>query len=623
MSKISFCNKTVVRKDITRFFPLWLAYLVLVILYFPAAHPYWADTQVSFARWLFNQGEGFSILNVGYAILVALFLFGGLFRSRSAYMLGAYPIRRETWFGSHVLSGLLVSLIPNAIAGLGCLLMPNAPAGAVGLWFLTLTLEYVFVFGVTAVAVSCTGNVIGAGILTSLLLLGLSVAEQILRFWLTPLIYGLRPLRGSLWLIRISPIFWFFNDTLISYSGYWDAPQGASFTDYLSVSWLHMGILLAVCLGLLALALILFRKRPTESAGDLLSFSLLKKVFPYVFGLYFGLLFGSILLDCLNYQGDANIWQRNYAPVLLCLIGTAAVGFFAGSMLLHKSFRVFRLRNFLSAAALAAVLGTCVLCCRFDWFGIADRIPEQEQVDSVALYSTVITDEDEIAEVLALHKILIEEREELQDRNESRYHWNTSENWDAGTSAAIEQKPYMEDYSPVDISYTLKNGKTLTRRYWLYSAVNLPLPQDLGLRLNRLLNTMEHQEERLFDGFPYLNKQEDPWGYLENKVYYISATGFDPVEYVPVGSSQALSLECLPELLEAIRADMAEENFEESYDYSYVPDGKVYDVTRCNLSLEYEIPYEYGDSPIVSLRITERAAHTLACLEAWGFSTPE
>lgn len=621
MSKISFCNKTVVRKDITRFFPLWLSYLVVVLLYFPAALP--VRSPVEQAGWMLSRTETFCIAYLAYGFLAAVFLFGGLFRSRSAYMLHAFPIRRETWFGSHVLSGLLVSLVPNAIAGLGCLMISDVPIGAVELWFLVLALGYMFAFSVTAVAISCTGNFIGTGLMTVLLLVGLPGGESLLRGMLTPLFYGLPSFDGP-WLALISPAFWFFNGTLVSCGGYWDAPPSASFADYVSVSWLHIGILLAVCLGLLTLALLLYRKRPAEAAGDLLAFSPIKKVFPYVFGLFFSLILSSILLDCLYPQHSSNIWQRNYAPVLLCLVGTAAVGFFAGSMLLHKSFRVFRLRNFLGCAALAAVLAACVLCCRFDWFGRTHIIPKEEQVASVQLSISyhredipAITDEQGIAEVLALHQILIQEQNELQNRNEGRYEWKPEVNAIYDYTYAVEKtgkEAYTEDYSAIHICYTLKNGKTLMRRYWLYSAVDLPLPQDLGLRLNSLLNTMEYQEYRLFSKFPYLLGQEESWDYLTEKVYYISATGFDPVEYVSVGESQALSLECLPELLEALRADMMEGNLEEAYDRSFVPDGEIYDVTVCNLVLEYETPNE-NDNSSVSLRVTERAAHTLACLE--------
>ena len=108
-SVTSFFDLHTVRKDVTRFAPLWGIYLIggilIMLTSMTSNRPYYTAQNVT------ETLAGFSIVNMLYAGLVALLLFGDLFNSRLCNALHAMPLRRETWFVSHVVSGLAFSIV--------------------------------------------------------------------------------------------------------------------------------------------------------------------------------------------------------------------------------------------------------------------------------------------------------------------------------------------------------------------------------------------------------------------------------------------------------------------------------------------------------------------------------
>ena len=112
--RTSFFNATVLKKDITRFAPLWGLYTVFMLLVVLAI---WGDYTEP-ARFAGNADEimvGMGVVNFIYAGLAALCLFGDLFKQRLCNALHAMPLRREGWFLTHCAAGFLFCLGPNAL----------------------------------------------------------------------------------------------------------------------------------------------------------------------------------------------------------------------------------------------------------------------------------------------------------------------------------------------------------------------------------------------------------------------------------------------------------------------------------------------------------------------------
>ena len=160
-SRTSFFNKTVFKKDLTRFAPAWGVCLILMLLALISM----ADRSFAYYR-LQNVRDSITImswLNLIYAAVVAQMLFGDLFTSRMCNALHALPLRRECWFGTHVVSGLAYSLLPNLVIALIALPIMRLESGWVSVfwWLLASELQYLFFFGTAVLCVMLSGNRLG------------------------------------------------------------------------------------------------------------------------------------------------------------------------------------------------------------------------------------------------------------------------------------------------------------------------------------------------------------------------------------------------------------------------------------------------------------------------------
>ena len=133
--KVSFCNKTVLRTDITRYAPLWggyslmLAVLVLMFLGVGGEDMDWVYTSLVV---MFSKRAGqMALINGFYALFVAQALWGDLLAPRMCNSLHAMPVTRDGYFGAHLVAALLFALIPNVLVyGIAALLVPSAVAQA-------------------------------------------------------------------------------------------------------------------------------------------------------------------------------------------------------------------------------------------------------------------------------------------------------------------------------------------------------------------------------------------------------------------------------------------------------------------------------------------------------------
>ena len=167
-SRISFCNGTVLRKNLTRFAPAWILYTVCLLLGLvmlsDSGTAYWLSANIA-------TGIGFmGMVNLAYGMLTALLLFGDLTNSRMCNAFHALPLRRETWFGTHVLSGLLFSLIPTVIMTVPAVIASFFSVMERGwqiplYWLLGTNLQYLFFFGLAVLCMMLSGSRIGAAVI--------------------------------------------------------------------------------------------------------------------------------------------------------------------------------------------------------------------------------------------------------------------------------------------------------------------------------------------------------------------------------------------------------------------------------------------------------------------------
>ena len=192
--KTSCCNKTLLKKHLTRFAPLWGVYtLGLLMLLFLT----WDDKSVPFYniyafRSLFS---GMALYNGVYALAVVAMLFGDLYNTRMCYGTHALPMTRGCWFGTHILSGLLFSLIPTALMAAASIPLLNAvdleQGWQLGFYlFVDMNLQYLTFFGIGVFAAMCAGNRFGQTAIYGMLMVGSILLYLPADALLAPLLFG-------------------------------------------------------------------------------------------------------------------------------------------------------------------------------------------------------------------------------------------------------------------------------------------------------------------------------------------------------------------------------------------------------------------------------------------------
>lgn len=453
--KVCFCNKTVLKTDITRFAPVWASYLLglamMVLLQFSGGSDDAAKTSIVYD---FNR---LCMLGVGinglYALVVVQALFGDLLNPRLCNALHAMPVTRDGYYGAHLIAGLLFALVPNCLVLLPTsLLLPRQVASVSLLALLALSLQYIFYLGTALTAVQLAGNRIGM-----VLIYGILNFATVLLYWFVamvfiPLTYG-KDISIS-WVARICP-------TVAMYEGTYFAPVDHSYyigdTYHYVFDGISMGdvwLKAAVCAGLgvvcMAIAQLLYRKRRLETAGDLVAYSILS---PFFLALY------TLTVAAFLHLAVTQLTQGAISEYFFLPLGLIA-GYVTGLMLLRRTSRVFRWRLLVPLGGILAVCALCVLSIATDAFHVIRRVPDVQDVQSVVLapvqmsYSNAaltLTEKDEIEDILA-------------------YHQGALRNWQKQVGDCLLQREghwSPGDYYNIQLRYTLKNGSTFQRRYFL------------------------------------------------------------------------------------------------------------------------------------------------------------
>ena len=318
--KTSFFNTTVLKKDITRFAPLWGLYTVFMLLFLVL---FFGDNQepASIATDAPYIMMAMGIVNFIYAGLCAIVLFGDLFSSKLCNALHAMPMRREGWFLTHIAAGMLFCVAPNALGTLIASVMLQQYCYLAFLWLAIMVCQFLFFFGIGAFSAQCAGNRLGAVAVYAIFNLLAVLAAFLIYTFYVPALYGIKFNWESF--CRCSPVVGFSLMEYVSVK-YNSIHNRADFAGFITADWQYLFIALAVGILLLAAAVILYRRRQMESAGDFIAVRPASPIFLILYTLCVGaVLF--FIADTLNDQ----------LAYLFLVIGFA-IGFFTGWMLLEK-----------------------------------------------------------------------------------------------------------------------------------------------------------------------------------------------------------------------------------------------------------------------------------------------
>lgn len=439
--RTSFFNAAVFRKDITRFAPAWVLYLVGGLLIMLTAL---MGRDSSVAAYALAQTMGpFAVINICYALLNGQLLFGDLFQSKLCYAQHAMPLRRECWFITHVAAGIFFSVVPNLI-GVVCLLPTLQEFWYVGLyWLLAMTLHYLFFFAVAAFSALCTGSRFAMAAVYLLVNFISMLATWFVTTVYQPLMFGIRVDSAPfmLWcpVVKLCTVSFleFQRKPFIPTLGHYE--EEYLFKGFVGGSWEYLAIVAAVGVVFLVIALLVYRRRALEGAGDFITARPLAPVFSLVYTLAMGAAFylvGQIM------GGVEDVFF---------FIGLS-IGYYTGQMLLQRTIRVFRLKTLAKFVLLLGLVIGSMVAVWLDPLGITRYVPEKEQIAwvdldtpySYAAHSQKFASEEEIQAVQELHRQILRENRIV---DENAYHY------DSGKSLLVY------------LTYTLKNGQEVRRYY--------------------------------------------------------------------------------------------------------------------------------------------------------------
>ncbi len=349
--------------------------------------------------------------------VIGTFLFSYLHNQSMVITTHGYPLRRETQFLSHIISGLLLIIGAIAVNMLILALFRMDYAVWIHLrlkfilaWGAYMLLYSVLMFSLSILCSMAVGNMFAGFIITYVMMLLPLFAESIGLELMSKYMHGYTTPNISL------------VDNL-----YLDIHA-------LKAPGIALYIILTIVFSLFAL--VLYKKRNLENHSSVVAFKILRPVLIYSFAVcigFIGYFYGGMI-------SDFNI------PFMIAF-GTAGV--IAAKMLIDLSFKPHKiLRPIIIYCIFVAVLFTGLI---FDVTGYENRVPKPENVEYVIMNQSFvrqdyendemkITNPETIKNITELHKLAAEAGEDFNRDN-----------------AYLRRNIY--------ISYKLKNGSTLSRYY--------------------------------------------------------------------------------------------------------------------------------------------------------------
>ncbi len=488
-SKTSCFNKTIFKKNITRFWPIWALYLAILFFTMPVSlflrtRPSMISSGVSStADKLSNMLECIScnlnpVIVFIFAVLSAIAVFSYLYSARNCNMIHALPVKRNELFFTNYLSGISFLFVPQIVTFLLSLfvcIINNVTSVEYLFYWLTYTIGMSFFFYSSAVFCCMLTGQYFAGV--AYYFLGNSI-YAILKYLISSVIstlcYGMTgssdfySLAGTKDMC-LSPIAYLSQAVRVS----WEYD-----TDFYNITTITItgGNAIALyCIpaaALTLLALFLYQKRHLECAGDVVSFSWMKPIFRWLVSFCAGTGFAMIFTQLF-------FVDSRYTTIVLILstVLFSCICFFLAEMLLRKQFRVFCKKCWIEWCACICVILFIFGAINGDVFRLERKVPDTEDIAAALIdcdysCSIVLTDPDELAELKDIHQTIIDNKKDYENYYYDRISIGSENVQTSDASPETEQEASETEsegtaFAYIKIQYYLKNGRTVTRAYYI------------------------------------------------------------------------------------------------------------------------------------------------------------
>lgn len=426
-SKKLSSDLTVIKKDLTRYAPVWCSLCALLVL-----------VAIS-VRDEFNSYGVIELFYFPFAIyfapVSALAVFGYLHNHTESCAVHTLPIRRERLFLLHTLSAFLMYIIPMAVFLIA--VDPYCKYSLISM-LLWSALEFAWLFSIAALCMMITGRKIGAALLYIFIQVVPILIGSIMELIYVPQLPGVYI---DSYAYLVSP------STLVATIPELNE-EGVMMTEAYFATLVMIGLTLA----LYAVSILMYRRRHMERSGDLLSVKWLNPVFSVCSAVT-----GIFLMQMLFNLGSDGF------DVKLFLLGIV-FGYLSYWMLSKKSARVFTPKIIGGLLALAVVLVGSVYVTGMDPFGRVTYFPEVKEVKTATIsqsyynhnqYET--SDPEKIAALIELHTQMLDDH--MAHTGYNRY----------GGQQTIHITYELENGSIIHREYTVCSASLLSEASWYFS----------------------------------------------------------------------------------------------------------------------------------------------------------
>ena len=425
-------------------------------------------------------GMGFnSFLAAAFAIICAVAGFSWLYSKKKVDLFHSVPVKREKMFAACYVNGIVLYVVPYLVSCLICLIIVSRYMAITGsllsmaaITFFVHILFFLLFYNVMLVAVMLTGNMISCLITGGVLFVYAMAVRTLLEAYLSYFVvthyenWSLDKLRFS------SPLL-----TIIDFAGRFVGHRenvmfyltGGSFALYLLQC-----IVLTVLTG--ALALLLYKNRPSEAAGRSIAFT--KILHWYRILLVIPLSLGSGIFFSVLVNAQSGVLQAAW----MCF------GLIFGLVLSHGFIEVLfqmDIRGMFSYKRQLLGTGIVVFLIAFsirgDWYGFNRSMPKEKDVRSIAVYIPVI-DEGNVYMRDTGGGALLSGTDEYIFENMELTSEGVYELAEKGAEYAGKNNWEQSDnvcFVYFVVKFNMKNGKEIYKRYWLDAEKAYPFIEEI------------------------------------------------------------------------------------------------------------------------------------------------
>lgn len=578
MKSKTFCfNTTIFKKNLSHYWPIWIlffGYLLMVLpvnlwLHATTSERYESLTQQSKQYMFMSDVLGDAIRPIplfAIAAIAAIAVFSYLYTAKNANMIHSLPVNRKELYITNYVSGLSFLIIPELIAFvtavLVCLANQITCIEYLFVWLIYMAGMTFFAFSLATFVCMFTGLLVAMPVyyvIVNYLYVGCSyLVSRIIIL----LCYGIAESWNPGVSCILSPMYYANNNIRVK-SVYADGSEQISGVSILGGKLVLIYAIAAVFIMLAAYQL--YKRRRIETAGDLISIGIVKPIFRWGVALCGGTMVAVFITGMLKNSHKINV----YGWLVFSLIIFGVIGFFVAEMLIQKNFRVFRKDKILECVGFAVIAFGMITLFKLDVLGIEQRIPAAEEIEKAFVYMDypIEIQEENYEELLRMHEQVIKSKESYLS------------NFNAGGK-----------YYYTTFRYYLKDG-TMFERCYPMSLTEESLNSEMSPAFWIL--AMERQPEQL---------ETQILGKMSNKNEYYSVY-IDRYDEEGKSDTYVFSKDEIPILIDAIRKDIAEGNFDDYQIYSLKQDDVVSYVNGISCSYynnestygNWEYYYNYAD----------------------------